>query len=162
MLLTYETMGVKIKKPFRFLKFLMENESFKEVVKQNWCTNGSQNHFLDFKENIKRVKTALTKWSRDTYDDILKQIIIREYMVKVKEKLFDEVPTAVNREVLHRAQAEYKKYLHFEEIFWQQKAGYGWFENGDRNTRFFHSIVKGRRKKIQIQRIQNTQGDWLE
>uniref|UniRef100_A0A0V0IKA3 Putative ovule protein n=1 Tax=Solanum chacoense TaxID=4108 RepID=A0A0V0IKA3_SOLCH len=28
--------------------------------------------------------------------------------------------------------------------------------------RFFHSIVKGRRKKLQLHRIQNNQGNWLE
>lgn len=64
--------------------------------------------------------------------------------------------------MLHRAQAEYKKYLHFEEIFWQQKARYDWFDSGDKNTKFFHSIVKGRRRKLQLQRIQDAHGTWLE
>lgn len=44
----------------------------------------------------------------------------------------------------------------------QQKAGYEWFENGDRNTRFFHSLVKGRRQKLKVSKIQNSQGCWLE
>ncbi|KAH0661241.1 hypothetical protein KY284_026172 [Solanum tuberosum] len=118
------------RKPFRFLKFWTENDSFKEIVRQNWSSGDSQNPFQDFKENIKKVKSALTKWSRDTYGDIFKQLIITEDIVKIKEKLFDEVPTTENREVLQRAQAEHKRYLHFEEIFWQQKAGYDWFENG--------------------------------
>ncbi|KAH0706068.1 hypothetical protein KY285_010599 [Solanum tuberosum] len=153
---------VKHKKPFKFLKFWTENNAFQDIVSQNWCTNDSQNPFLNIKENVKRVKSALTKWSREIYGDIFKQIIIGEDIVKFKEKLFDEFPTTTNREVLQRAQAEYKKYLHFEEIFWQQKAGYDWFENGDRSTRFFHSVVQGRRKKLHIQKIQNSQGNWLE
>lgn len=33
-----------------------------------------------------------------------------------------------------------------------------WFE-GDRNTKFFHSHVKGRRKKLNISEIQSEQGD---
>jgi len=56
---------------------------------------------------------------------------------------------------LQKDKAEFKRYLHFEEIYWQQKAGYEWFDNGDRNTRFFYSIVKGRRKRLPLQRIQN-------
>ncbi|KAK4737372.1 hypothetical protein R3W88_001069 [Solanum pinnatisectum] len=47
-------------------------------------------------------------------------------------------------------------------MFWQQKAGYKWFESGDRNTKFFHSLVKGRRQKMNMARIQNSQGSWLE
>ncbi|KAH0776232.1 hypothetical protein KY290_007643 [Solanum tuberosum] len=145
----------------RFLKFWVDNPNFLEVVKQNWSANGTQNTWFDFKDDTRRVKAALTKWSRDTYGDIFKQIITREDIVKIKERLFDEFPNAENRKVLQRAHAEHKKYLHFEEIFWQQKSGYDWFKSGEKNTRFFHSIVKGRRRKLQIQRIQNDQGAWL-
>ncbi|XP_060200458.1 uncharacterized protein LOC132628710 [Lycium barbarum] len=35
-------------------------------------------------------------------------------------------------------------------------------EEGDRNTRFFHNIVKGRRKRTQIKRIKNSDGTWIE
>ena len=34
--------------------------------------------------------------------------------MKIKEMLFEKEPFVVNRVVLQRAQAEYKKYLHFE------------------------------------------------
>ncbi|KAG5601718.1 hypothetical protein H5410_033088, partial [Solanum commersonii] len=120
------------------------------------------NQEITFKENIKRVKTALTRWSKVTYGDIFKQLIIREDIMRIKEKLFEDVPNEINRAVLQKAEAEFKRYLHFEEIYWQQKAGYEWFDNGEGNTRFFHSIVKGRRKRLHLQRIQNRQGVWLE
>ncbi|XP_060170627.1 uncharacterized protein LOC132601563 [Lycium barbarum] len=42
--------------------------------------------------------------------------------------------------VLQQAQAELKKYLHFEEEFWRQKANVTWFAEGERNTRFFHNL----------------------
>ncbi|XP_060181404.1 uncharacterized protein LOC132611010 [Lycium barbarum] len=37
-----------------------------------------------------------------------------------------------------------------------------YFSEGDKNTRYFHSLVKGRRKKIQIKRIKDDAGNWLE
>ncbi|KAG5577323.1 hypothetical protein H5410_057457 [Solanum commersonii] len=71
MLLTCEEGAIGYKKPFRFLKFWIENASFIDVVRQNW--------------------------------------------------LFEEHPSAENRQVLQRAQAEFKRYLDFEEIFWATK-----------------------------------------
>lgn len=37
-----------------------------------------------------------------------------------------------------------------------------WYVNGDRNTRFFHNLVNERRKRLQVRRIQNAKGSWLD
>ncbi|XP_070045468.1 uncharacterized protein [Nicotiana tomentosiformis] len=37
-----------------------------------------------------------------------------------------------------------------------------WFAEGDRNTSFFHNHANGKRKKIQLKRIQNHDGNWIE
>lgn len=37
-----------------------------------------------------------------------------------------------------------------------------WFKDGDRNTKVFHAQVNGRRKRLQLKRIQNSQGTWIE
>lgn len=68
-------------------------------------------------------------------------------------------PTPENREELNRTNAELKKYYLIEKEFWRQKARLRCFEKGDRNTKFFHSYVKGRRRKLNISEIQIEQGD---
>jgi len=67
-----------------------------------------------------------------------------------------------NRIILQQAQAELKKYLSIEEQYWKQKAGMTWFAEGDRNTRFFHNHVNGKRQKLQLKRIQNNDGAWID
>ncbi|XP_070045342.1 uncharacterized protein [Nicotiana tomentosiformis] len=129
-------------KPFTFLNFWAKHENFKE--------------------KLKRVKAALAKWSKNTYGDIFKQLAIREDIVRVKEMLFEEEPTVENRIVLQKAQAELKSYLSIEEQYWKQKAGITWFTEGDRNTRFFYNYVNGKRKKLQLKRIQDNNGAWVE
>ncbi|KAH0685786.1 hypothetical protein KY285_016345 [Solanum tuberosum] len=89
-------------------------------------------------------------------------LIIREDIVRVKEQLFEHTPTSVNREVFSRTQAGYTKYLHFEEEFWRQKSVIQWFTEGDRNTKFFHNLIKGRSKRLNIDRIQRADGTWAE
>ncbi|XP_075092579.1 uncharacterized protein LOC142172788 [Nicotiana tabacum] len=68
----------------------------------------------------------------------------------------------MNRERLQKVQAEFIKCLALEEKYWQQKAGMTWFKEGDRNTKFFHAQVIGRRKRLQLNRIQTSGGTWIE
>nr|XP_016473115.1 PREDICTED: uncharacterized protein LOC107795061 [Nicotiana tabacum] len=36
------------------------------------------------------------------------------------------------------------------------------FKDGDRNNRFFHVQVNGRRRRLQLKKIQNAEGNWIE
>lgn len=118
--------------------------------------------FLIFKHKVKNIKKALSKWSRETYGDIFQQLSIREELMKIKEALFESDPFPQNRMVLGQAQAKLKKYIKYEEEYWRLKAEIKWFVEGDRNTRFFHNLVNGKRKRLQVRRIQNDEGEWLE
>ena len=44
-----------------------------------------------------------------------------------------------------------------EEVYWKQKSGINWLRSGDRNTRYFHAVTKGRRVKNTINSIQDEQ-----
>lgn len=106
----------------------------------------------------RELKKALTKWSKEKFGDIFKQLDIREEIVKVKENLFLEDPSPVNRSILQQAHVELKLYLYVEEEFWRQKAGCQWFEEVDRNNKFFHSFVRGKRKMLTLKGIRKSEG----
>ncbi|XP_070040704.1 uncharacterized protein [Nicotiana tomentosiformis] len=135
MLLSYNLGTTPIKKSFRFLNFWAEHESFRDVVKENWTADFHANPF----------KNASL-----------------EEVVLAHEVLFELFPTTSNRERLQKVQAELFKYLAIEEQFWKKKTGMQWFQDGNRNTKFFHAQVNGRRKRLQLRRIQNNNGIWLE
>ncbi|XP_075087618.1 uncharacterized protein LOC142169628 [Nicotiana tabacum] len=162
LLMTGGKKAANFTRPFRFLNSWTKHETFMEVVKQNWHADFIGDPFLMFKHKLKKVKIALSQWIRQTFGDIFKQLAILEDIVMVKEMLFEEEPTIENRIILQRTQSELKKYLSLEEQYWKQKAGMTWFAEGDRNTSFFHNHVNGNRKKLQIKRIQNGTGNWLE
>ncbi|XP_060183256.1 uncharacterized protein LOC132613237 [Lycium barbarum] len=58
--------------------------------------------------------------------------------------------------------AELTRYLYLEEEYWKQKARMKWFNEGDRNTKFFHSYIRGRRSKLALKRNQDQNGVWVE
>jgi len=107
------------------------------------------------------VKKVLFQWSKETLGNIFQEIITLEEVIKVNETQFELDPSGTNREKLHKSQAELRKQLQREEEFWKQKAGMEWFKEGEKNTKFFHTIVKGMRKRLRINKIQNEKGEWL-
>lgn len=85
-----------------------------------------------------------------------------EEVVLVHERQFESYPTQANRERRQRVQAELIRYLSLEEEFQKQKSGMTWFKEGDKNTKFFQAQVNGRRKRLQLKRIQDNSGNWIE
>ncbi|XP_019263812.1 PREDICTED: uncharacterized protein LOC109241529 [Nicotiana attenuata] len=89
-----------VKKSFRFLNFWVEHETFKEVVKDNWKADFSANPFVLFNHKLKKIKKALSVWSRGTFGDIFQKIASLEEVVIVHEAEFEANPTKLNRQRL--------------------------------------------------------------
>ena len=49
-----------------------------------------------------------------------------------------------------------------EENFWNQKARICWLREGDKNTKYFHTYVKGRRVSNRIRNLQRENDSWTE
>ncbi|XP_059302067.1 uncharacterized protein LOC132053997 [Lycium ferocissimum] len=97
------------------------------------------NSFMTFNVKLKKMKQVLSQWSKSTYGDIFQQITNLEEVIKVHEALFESNPSYANREKLMKVQAELTRVLYLEEEFWKQKAGMSWFQDGDKNSKFFHA-----------------------
>ncbi|KAH0699317.1 hypothetical protein KY284_013532 [Solanum tuberosum] len=108
---------------------------------------------------LKRLKAVLSLLSKEAFGNIFQRIATLEDVIKDKEIQFEMAPTYTNREELSRKNADLKKPLKIEEDFWKQKAGMRWFKDEDRNTKFFHEYVKGRRRKLNIKEIKTMQRD---
>lgn len=121
-----------------------------EVVENRWQDEFMGFPFLVLHVKLKKVKNALVKWSKQEFGNIFVQVATLEDIVNVKEAKLEIMPSLENRAELHRMQAELRKFMKLEEEFWKQKAGMKWFSQGDRNTKSFHSYVRGKRNKLQI------------
>ncbi|XP_075076724.1 uncharacterized protein LOC107810356 [Nicotiana tabacum] len=82
LLMTYREQTTNFVKPFRFLNFWTKHATFMDVVRQNWEVDFIRDPIFMFKQKLKRVKAALSKWSRETFGDIFKQLAILEDIVR--------------------------------------------------------------------------------
>ncbi|XP_070045450.1 uncharacterized protein [Nicotiana tomentosiformis] len=71
-----------VKKLFRFLNFWIKNDSFQAVDRQNWQADFHANPFILFNYKLKKLKKALSIWSKANYGDIFQKLSSLEEMVK--------------------------------------------------------------------------------
>lgn len=83
MMLSCNTATEPVKKAFRFLIFWTKYPTFIDVVKENWQADFAGDPFIIFNHKLKRLKKALSTWSRATYGDIFKKIANQEEVVLV-------------------------------------------------------------------------------
>ncbi|XP_075084879.1 uncharacterized protein LOC142168117 [Nicotiana tabacum] len=105
MLLKCDIEAAPLNKPFRFLNFWVKHESFKEALRENWHADFCANPFVMFNYKLKKLKKALSAWSRAIYGDIFQKITSLEEVVMVHEAQFEASPTKMNRERLQKVQA---------------------------------------------------------
>lgn len=91
MFLTSEDRITSKKKHYRFLKL-----STKHV---NLDFTTSANPFIDFKRKIKN-KRQFPYEVRKHLGNIFQQLVIREEIARIKEKLFEECPTCEKRNIM--------------------------------------------------------------
>lgn len=48
------------------------------------------------------------------------------------------------------------------ELFWRQKIGIKWAQQGDLNTKNFHSTVFRKRRKMLIPKLKRNDGSWID
>ena len=67
-----------------------------------------------------------------------------------------------NRSILHEINAKYIKFHKLEDTTLKQKTELQWFKEGDTNSKCFHYVIRGRRRKLFIHKIVNEKGYWIQ
>ena len=47
-----------------------------------------------------------------------------------------------------------------ENTYWHQRSKISWMKDGDRNSKFFHAVASQRKRRNEIQKLQDSDGRW--
>ncbi|XP_075512745.1 uncharacterized protein LOC142548324 [Primulina tabacum] len=104
---------------------------------------------------MKRLKNHLKWWNWDVFGNIFDKITEAESAVRSAELACEADPSDSNWTTLSDSNADLARVTAMEADFWKQKAAYNWLEDGERNTKLFHNMVKKKRVANKIFRIWN-------
>ena len=128
----------RINKPWRFEQMWMEDEGCREVVEdaRSYDSQGGAISILEMK--VDWCRRNLKWWSKVAFGNVTRKL-------KEKKKLLGLVEAKAIRggggyyaRVL-RLKKEISKLLAREEKMWKQRSRSLWLQEGDNNTRYFHS-----------------------
>ncbi|GJX34584.1 RNA-directed DNA polymerase, eukaryota, reverse transcriptase zinc-binding domain protein [Tanacetum coccineum] len=151
-----------VKKAFRLSNFITDKVEFNDVVKENWYCNCDGYNMYKLVKKLKILKGPLKKlaWKNGNMFQYVKALEedLKKAQIKVEENPFD----AKVKEDMINILYKYNEALNDEEKLLAQKAKVKWLSEGDRNTKYFHNIVKSRMNKNKIMGIYDEHGNWYE
>ncbi len=116
-------------------------------------------HMLTYLEKkLTTVRDALRRWNKELFGKVETEIAKKKEELKYLQENINSVAD-VRRESEQREQLD--QLLHREEILWSQKAGKEWDLKGDRNTKYFQTVVRNRRRHNRIIQIKNEEDVWI-
>ncbi|KAL0387655.1 UNVERIFIED_CONTAM: hypothetical protein Sradi_2647300 [Sesamum radiatum] len=126
---------------FRFQHMWTMHSGFLEVVRQNgqYPTIGSG--MVRLQQKLTRPKHYLKEWNKTVFRNVFDMVATAERQLKEADEAYDHDPC--DRTLVERnwCSIELVQVLAEDEAFWRQKASIKWAKEGERNTRYFYSLV---------------------
>ncbi|XP_070048945.1 uncharacterized protein [Nicotiana tomentosiformis] len=149
-------------KYFRFLNFWLDQPDFDHVVKDCWETQVQGNVMYTLRQKLKKLTHCLGKWSKESIDNVFDKVEEREKKVKDLEIKYEQDDCASNRINLYLAYAQQIKWMNMQDSILRQKANIKWEEESDSNSKYFHSVIRQKRKRSFLHIIKNEHGQWIQ
>nr|GFA91073.1 hypothetical protein [Tanacetum cinerariifolium] len=145
-------------KPFKFYNYLTDKDDFIPIVRNGWNSKIDGCSMFSLVSKLKLLKKPLRKLNFEQGNLFENVIRLRVDLAAVQSSMSADPYNKAFREEELRVLRAYKAALRDEELFFRQKAKVEWLKVGDRNSKYFHNVVKGRCNKNRISYIENVDG----
>ena len=144
---------VRKNKSFRFANYVADKAEFHELIEDKW-KNGIHGHAMyRLVKKLKLLKPHLNKLNWKNGNLFVKVAELKEKLCVVKMKVdSDPVNKSIRNEECEILK-DYKEALADEEKLLRQKTKVDWLNEGDKNSAYFHKVLKSRVNKSRIMSI---------
>ncbi|KAK2654070.1 hypothetical protein Ddye_013926 [Dipteronia dyeriana] len=101
----------------------------------------------------KAVKSKLKSWVRSSKLKVVQPYVLEEQLRNIDRHVVSSGWTNTLKQDRVKLVEELWKNLSREEQTWRQKSRINWLRDGDKNTKFFHSVASGRRRHNLIEGV---------
>nr|GEX92818.1 hypothetical protein [Tanacetum cinerariifolium] len=134
---------IRKRKSFRLANYITGKREFTELVKDKWNTKVQGHAMYKLVSKLKGLKQHLNKlnWKNGNLFEKVADIKTKLYNV---QRNIDLDPT--NKDLRNENVGllrEYKEASIYEEKLFRQKAKITWLREGDKNSAYFHKVLKG-------------------
>lgn len=143
-------------------KFWTSQPDFLDVVKQVWDTDIKGNTMWRLQSKLKLLSKRLSAWSKENIGDINKEVNSWEAKLLVLEDEDLNNNNSQSKKELNKGYAKYTRWLGLQDSLLKQKAQIKWFKEEDFNTKYFHNILRDRRRRMYIHKIKNHKDMWIQ
>ncbi|XP_019157468.1 PREDICTED: uncharacterized protein LOC109154044 [Ipomoea nil] len=142
------------RRAFKFESPWLLKDGCAQVVDEAW----RQSLGLTFQQRIELCGQRLGTWGGEHFQRFGNRIrFLRNRLDRLKE---DRTSAAVDE--FRTVEGELEILIRQEEIFWKQRSKQLWLQHGDMNTKYFHRVASGRRRRNLLLRMKDQSGTWRE
>ncbi len=128
------------------------------IIEEAWSTSQVGSHAFKLSRKLNTPRDKFRIWNKEAFGKVEKDIEKKKEELRIAQEQIYSIED-VTRESEVRNQLE--QLLDREALVWSQKARVEWDLKGDRNKKYFQTVVKNRRRHNRIIQIKNNNEDWL-
>ncbi|CAL1400647.1 unnamed protein product [Linum trigynum] len=141
---------------FRFDARWADNPEVKAMVSYIWQEDIQGTPMFRLWERLKKLRHLLYDWSRAGTTNFLRNIRTLQSEI---ERL--KLMHPIDWDAVRCLEAELTRQWDAEEVYWQQKSRVHWLKKGDKNTSYFHTVTRTRRKRNFVAGLRDENGEWV-
>lgn len=139
---------------FRFENVWLEDLGCATTVECSFLYHHNSNIY----DKIVKCTAELQRWGERKVKNLHHQLNEAKLQMEAYMGRQDNMGATTFEKYKHK----YFALLKNHDIYWRQRAKIFWLREGDINSKYFHAIASGKRKKNKIERLQDDIGVWRE
>ncbi|GJT29450.1 RNA-directed DNA polymerase, eukaryota, reverse transcriptase zinc-binding domain protein [Tanacetum coccineum] len=148
----------KIHRSFRMANYVTDKREFGGIVKAEWEKCVKRHAMYQMVDKLKRLKPLLNKLNWKNGNLFTRVENLKEKLAATQTKIDKEPWNKKLREDEVHLLIEYLEASQDEEKLLCQKAKVEWLKEGDRNSAYFHKVLKGKLNRSKIHKVMGIDG----